>query len=113
MDMSQCKKGDSLILRNGKTATAILICHTVHDIGYPHVIDIDGILQSVTDEGLKFYDSPGPFDVVGFAPEYQELIDKVLETIKADDVNIDIAISKFLKRVPQEILKSYLSKEGE
>jgi len=113
MIMAQCKKGDPLLLRNGKTATAILISHPVLDRGYPHVIDIDGILQSVTEEGLKFYGSPGPFDVVDFSPEYKELIDKVIEQIKTDDLNIDIAIAKFLKRVPQEVLKSYLSKEGE
>lgn len=114
MDMTQCKKGDKLLLRNGKTATAILICRTGPDFGYPHVIDIDGVLQSVTNEGLRIDGTTCPRDVVDFAPEYQELIDKVLETIKADVINGDVtAIEELLKQVPNEILKSYLPEEGE
>lgn len=114
MDMTQCKKGDKLLLRNGKTATAILICRTGSDLGYPHVIDIDGVLQSVTNEGLRIDGTTCPSDVIGFEFDKQELIDKVLETIKADVINGDVtAIEELLKQVPLESLKSYLPEEGE
>ncbi len=57
---------------------------------------------------------PAPSDVVDFAIAKQELIDKVLETIKADVINGDVtAIEELLKNVPIEILKSYLPEEGE
>jgi len=114
MDMTQCKKGDKLLLRNGKTATVALINASLHDLGYPHVIDIDGVLQSVTNEGLHIYGTTHPCDVVDFAIAKQELIDKVLETIKADVINGDVtAIEELLKQVPIESLKSYLPEEGE
>ena len=111
MDMTQCKLGDKLLLRNGNVA--IMRNHFINPtIGYPYTIDINGVINSVTEEGLQLVGTTHPCDVVGFAPAYQECIDKVLEQIKADVINGDVtAIEELLKQVPIEILKSYLPEE--
>jgi len=120
MDMTQCKKGDKLLLRNGEIATLESIAKNRVLVSYPYYIsDKRGVLRTVTEDGLVFECSSGPFDVVGFATKEneaikQELIDKVLETIKSDVINGDMtAIVELLKQVPNEILKSYLPEEGE
>lgn len=120
MDMTQCKKGDKLLLRNGNIATLKSIAKNRVLVSYPYYIsDKRGVLRTVTEDGLVFECSSGPFDVVGFATKEneaikQELIDKVLETIKSDVINGDMtAIVELLKQVPNEILKSYLPEEGE
>jgi hypothetical protein len=110
--MTQCKKGDKLLLRNGEIATMINSSKTV--LIYPYIIDINGVLSSVTEEGLQLEGTTQPHDVIGFEFDKQELIDKVLETIKADVINGDVtAIEELLKQVPIESLKSYLPEEGE
>lgn len=45
MDMTQCKKGDKLLLRNGEIATMINSSKTV--LIYPYIIDINGVLSSI------------------------------------------------------------------
>jgi len=115
MDMTQCKKGDQLLLRNGKIATLEGIDKKS---SYPYQIrHIARDMHILTEEGLVFNSSTSPYDVVGFATksDYDDknaLIDKVLETIKADVINGDVtAIEELLKQVPNEILKSYLPEE--
>ncbi len=120
MDMTQCKKGDKLLLRDGEIATLDNIIVKNHALvpKYPYCIVLDGVMRTVTKEGLEFSGTRTPFDVIGFATKEneaikQELIDKVLETIKSDVINGDMtAIVELLKQVPNEILKSYLPEEG-
>jgi hypothetical protein len=113
MNMTKCKTGDKLLLRNGDIAT--MIKHSVTTTGYPCILEINGALSSVTKGGLQFVGTIHPKDVIGFSPVEpvdQDLIDKVLETIKADVINGDVtAIEELLKQVPIEVLKSYLPEE--
>ena len=68
MDMTQCKLGDQLLLRNGEIATMDAIVTSVTRRTYPYmIVRNDGsILQSVTEDGLRFEGSTSPTDVVGF-----------------------------------------------
>ena len=118
MNMTQCKLGDRLLLRNGEIATMESIAKNHGLLSYPYyILYKNGVLRTVTEDGLVFECSSGPSDVVGFATKEneaikQELIDKVLETIKEDVINGDVtAIEELLKQVPIEILKSYLPEE--
>ena len=117
MDMTQCKKGDQLLLRNGEIATMDNIIVKNHALvpKYPYCIVLDGVMRTVTKEGLEFSGTTTPFDVIGFAQKdtyVTALIDKVLEQIKADVINGDVtAIEELLKQVPIESLKSYLPEE--
>ena len=113
MDMTQCKHGDKLLLRSGEIATFdIIVKNRVLAPKYPYCIVLDGVMRTVTKEGLEFSGTRPPFDVIGFVPN--DLIDKALVQIKEDVINGDVtAIEELLKQVPIESLKSYLPEEGE
>ena len=75
MDMTQCKKGDILLLRNGGIATYVtfdnhgnlLYPHIINL--YPHIINHNGISLSVTHNGGVYTDSKNSRDVVDFYTE--------------------------------------------
>ena len=126
MDMTQCKKGDKLLLRNKHIATYVRKCEentesAVESVFDKHIIKDDGapFEIGVSDTGTCFVHLLSLNDVVGFAQKENKeinikLIDKVLEQIKEDVINGDVtAIEELLKNVPIEILKSYLPEEGE
>ena len=71
MYMTQCKLGDQLLLRNGEIATMDSIVTSVTSVTYPYmIVRNDGsILQSVTEDGLRFEGSTSPTDVVGIHTE--------------------------------------------
>ena len=65
MDMTQCKKGDTLLLRNGDVATLDAIVLDRFNLKYSYVIShIDGT-DLVNRYGLKLEGSVSQCDVVG------------------------------------------------
>ena len=120
--MNQCKKGDKLLLRNKHIATYVRKCEENTESAFEsvfdkHIIKDDGapFEIGVSDTGTYFVNLLSLNDVVGFAQKdtyVTDLIDKVLETIKADVINGDVtAIEELLKNVTIENLKSYLPEE--
>lgn len=118
MDMTKCTVGDKLLLRNKHIATYI---RKIEENTEPdkHIIKDDDSLFDfgVSDTGTYFVTMLSLNDVVGFATKENEennikLIDKVLETIKADVINGDVtAIEVLLKSVPMNALQAYLPNE--
>ena len=115
MNMTQCKKGDKLILRNGDTAVYI---GKSMNTTYTHNIIHNWTLSSVTEEGLQMEGTTRPRDVINFATEAEEVtrtdpMNKILETIKANVMDgYVITIEDLLEKVPIKVIKSYLSKQG-
>lgn len=68
MDMTKCKKGDILLLRNGGIATYVTFDNR-GNLLYPHIINHNGISLSVTHNGVVYTDSKNSRDVVSFYAE--------------------------------------------
>lgn len=68
MDMTQCKLGDKLLLRNGGVGTFNgLGCTGICDVRYPYTMIYNKKLSSVTKNGLQLVGTTLPKDVIGFA----------------------------------------------
>ena len=68
MDMTKCKKGDILLLRNGGIATYVTFDNH-GNLLYPHIINHNGISRTVTPNGELYIDVKNSKDVVDFYTE--------------------------------------------
>lgn len=68
MDMTKCKKGDILLLRNGGIATYVTFDNR-GNLLYPHIINHNGISRTVTNGGLEICSEWNQQDVVDFYTE--------------------------------------------
>jgi len=68
MDMTKCKKGDTLLLRNGDVATYVTFDNR-GNLLYPHIINHKGRSRTVTNCGLEVCSEWNSQDVVDFYTE--------------------------------------------
>ena len=68
MDMTKCKKGDILLLRNGGIATYVTFDNH-GNLLYPHIINHKGRSRTVTNGGLEVCSEWNSQDVVDFYTE--------------------------------------------
>jgi hypothetical protein len=70
MDMTKCKKGDELLLRNGDIA--IYEYRSSGGCLFPHTINHNGVIKAAMDDGSMAVEGFESDDVIGFASKEKE-----------------------------------------